>query len=70
MNTNKSYLGADRESPMTALQRGNPQFELYPELDVRTNDNATSSNEGTALSLERLGASSLRQSFRLHLISA
>lgn len=34
----KSYLGGDRESPMTALQRSHPQFELYPELDVRSDD--------------------------------
>lgn len=34
----KSYLGKDRESPMKALQLGHPQFELYPDLNVRKND--------------------------------
>ena len=34
----QSYLSRDRESPMKALQEGNPQFELYPELDVQKSD--------------------------------
>jgi len=34
----KSYLGAKRESPMNALRAGHPQFEFYPELDVRKTD--------------------------------
>ncbi|MGD0539410.1 MAG: isochorismatase family cysteine hydrolase [Verrucomicrobiota bacterium] len=34
----KSYLGGNRESPMKAFQPGNPQFELYPELDVKKSD--------------------------------
>lgn len=34
----KSYLGADRESPMNALRATHPQFELYPELDVQKGD--------------------------------
>lgn len=34
----KSYLGADRESPIVALRAGHPQFELYPELDVQKGD--------------------------------
>lgn len=34
----KSYLGADRESPMQALKRGHPQFELYPDLEIQPSD--------------------------------
>jgi ureidoacrylate peracid hydrolase len=34
----KSYLGGNRESPMKAFQPGNPQFELYPELDAQKSD--------------------------------
>jgi ureidoacrylate peracid hydrolase len=34
----RSYLGGDRVSPMVALQRGHPQFELYPGLDIRDSD--------------------------------
>ncbi len=34
----KSYLSGKRESPMTALSKGNPQFEISPELDVRKDD--------------------------------
>jgi len=34
----KSYLGKDRESPMKALRPGHPQFELFPELNVKDGD--------------------------------
>ena len=34
----QSYLGNDRESPLEALQKGHPQFELYPELDIEEDD--------------------------------
>ncbi|MBV6506578.1 MAG: Peroxyureidoacrylate/ureidoacrylate amidohydrolase RutB [Syntrophorhabdaceae bacterium] len=34
----ESYLGNERESPLKALRRGHPQFELYPELDVQKSD--------------------------------
>ncbi len=34
----RSYLGKDRESPLKALQRNHPQFELCPALDVRDTD--------------------------------
>lgn len=34
----KSYLGLDRLSPMVALRKDNPQFQLYPDLDVKKGD--------------------------------
>ncbi len=34
----RSYLSRDRESPMKALRQGDPQFELYPDLDVKKSD--------------------------------
>lgn len=34
----QSYLGGDRVSPMKALRKGHPQFEIHPDIDVRESD--------------------------------
>jgi ureidoacrylate peracid hydrolase len=34
----RSYIDPKRESPLRALSRGHPQFEIHPELQVRRGD--------------------------------